>query len=109
MKGPISPRPSLSTFEVIAVQMTRLSSTVPKGDRLESLKSLRDRLAEEIDQCTQARDTAALSNRLMDVLAQIDELDPAKPVEAKVNPIDEVAKRRAARKSSSSNRANPAR
>lgn len=86
-----------------------LGAVVPNGDRLASLKALRDRLAVDIDECESARDVAALSNRLMDVLAQIDELDSAKPVEAKVNPIDEVAKRRAARKSSSSNRANPAR
>lgn len=89
--------------------LSNLGGIVPNNDRLASLKALRDRLAVDIDECESARDVAALSNRLMEVLAQIDELEAANPVKVKANPIDEVAKRRAARKSNTANRTRTAR
>jgi hypothetical protein len=50
-----------------------LTESTTEG-RLGTLKALRDRLAADIDGTTSARDVAPLAQRLMDVLAQIDEL-----------------------------------
>jgi hypothetical protein len=50
-----------------------LAATTETG-RLATLKALRDRLASDLDLCASARDVASLSQRLMDVLVQIDEL-----------------------------------
>lgn len=65
-----------------------LAATAANGDRLATLEALRDRLATEIDTCDSKRDVAALSQRLMDVLAQIEML--RKPSEEKVTPLAEV-------------------
>lgn len=54
----------------------RLADVVAKGDRLESLKALRDYLAAALDDTLSARDQAALSARLTDVLEQIEDLTP---------------------------------
>jgi len=54
-------------------------------------------LARSIEQCESLRDLAALSGRLQSVLAEIDELSSK---EAAGDGIDEIAKRRAARRSS---------
>lgn len=73
-----------------------LRQTAHEGNRRATLEHLRDVLAEQIDNCESARDVAALSNRLTDVLAQIDELaapamgDAGKPASA----VDEFTKRR---------------
>lgn len=72
-----------------------LKDEVGKG-RLEGLVALRDRLASEIDGCESSRYVAALSNRLMEVLEQIAELQTA-TAERPVNALDELAARRAAR------------
>lgn len=52
--------------------------------RLEGLEALRDRLAEEIEETGSARDLAALSRQLTDVMIQIEELTP---VDAEADPI----------------------
>jgi hypothetical protein len=76
-----------------------LSDAAPNG-RLAGLVALRERLANEIDQCDSSRDVAALSIRFMDVLAQIDELNgPAAVSGAPVSPLDELRRKRAERKS----------
>jgi hypothetical protein len=67
-----------------------LSKVVAKGALRPSLEALRDVLAAQIETCDSARDVAALSARLMDVLARLDAM-PA-PVEGTV--LDELAKRR---------------
>lgn len=54
--------------------MSELADVAARGDRLETLRALRDRLAREIDLTASARDVAALSNRLTDVLEQIEDL-----------------------------------
>lgn len=54
--------------------MSELADVAARGDRLETLRALRDRLAREIDLTASARDVAALSNRLTDVLQQIEDL-----------------------------------
>ena len=63
--------------------------------RLEGLIALRDHLARELDACESARDTASLSLRFMDVLAQIDELQAGPtPAAAPKSPLDELMARR---------------
>ncbi len=73
-----------------------ISEAAATGDRIQALTALRDRLAVDLDECRSARDVAALSQRLMDVLAQIETAQAAKP-EAKGTPLDELKKRRAQR------------
>jgi hypothetical protein len=70
-----------------------LTATARAGVRLDTLRALRDRLSEEIDTCDSKRDVAALSQRLMDVLEQIDAAEKAAP-ESKGTPLDELARRR---------------
>jgi len=60
-----------------------LADAASTGDRLRALEALRDRLATDLDQTVSGRDVAALSQRLMDVLAQIDDLaDPEEEKDA---------------------------
>lgn len=68
-----------------------LAAVARAGNRAETLRALRDRLAAELDDCDSKRDVAALSQRLMDVLAQIAEL----PAEKEGTALDELARRRA--------------
>lgn len=59
---------------------------VKTNDRRQALVALRDKIAATIDATESGRDVAALSKRLMEVMAEIDSLpDPEKrddPVEA---------------------------
>lgn len=72
-----------------------LTESAESGDRLATLCDLRDLLARQIQSCDSLRDLAALSGRLQAVLAEIAELEPRK---AEGDGIDEIAKRRAARR-----------
>lgn len=72
-----------------------VSEAVSSGNRLEVLRALRTRLAAEIDSCDSSKDLPALVLRLTDVLAQLD----AAPSDEEVSAADEIAKRRAARRS----------
>jgi len=72
-----------------------ISEAAGSGDRLTILLELRDRLAADLDEATEARDVAPLALRLCDVLAQIDGL----PQSQKVSAADEIAARRAGRRS----------
>jgi hypothetical protein len=72
-----------------------LSAVVAAGSRLDSLRALRDVLARQIESCESPRDLAALTQRLVDVLAAIDELAP--PLPAKGTVLDEVKAKRAER------------
>ena len=69
-----------------------MSSRTPgTGDRRASLVALRDAVAETIDARDSARDIAALSKRLMEVMDEIDALpDP----EAEANPLDAAKRKR---------------
>lgn len=73
-----------------------LSESAPTGDRLKTLHDLRDLLARNIESCESLRDLSPLTGRLQSVLAEIDELTPK---EAAGDGIDEIAKRRSARRS----------
>ena len=58
------------------------------GDRLATLRALRDYLARALDDTDSARDQASLSARLTDVLIQIQELTP--PNEEERDDIDDL-------------------
>ena len=79
----------------------QLADAVRSGSRLVALRVLRDRLAREVDGCRSARDVAALSLRLIDVLEQIEHVERAQP-EPRGTPLDEVARKRAGRKAAGS-------
>lgn len=76
-----------------------------EGDRLETLRVLRDRLAAEIHNSMSARDTAALAKQLCDVLAQIDALAGGRAVSAEDSTFDELTRRRAGRRTRAPSRA----
>lgn len=77
-----------------------LAGVAKEGNKLGTLRALRDRLATDLDECDSARDVAALSQRLMDVLAQIEAAEKAQP-EAKGTTRDDVARKRAQREAAS--------
>lgn len=54
--------------------MKKMIDVAPKGNELETLKVLRDRLAAAIDETDSARDIAALSRQMTDVLERIEEV-----------------------------------
>ena len=77
-----------------------LASKALSGDRLETLKALRDELAKRIDRPrTAARDVAALARQLTEVLTQIESANRKQAAKAKGTATDELAARRAARQS----------
>lgn len=69
-----------------------LSNVAESGNRLKTLESLRNTLAIRIEKSESARDVAALSGQLTQVLKQIEELD--KSAGAKMSKVDELASRR---------------
>jgi hypothetical protein len=84
-----------------------LEQTVVQGDRLESLRALRDVLARAMDSSDSGRDIAALANRLTDVLQQIEVAEKASaPV--KGTPLDELRAKRSRRGAGAGVRARPA-
>ena len=74
--------------------MTDLSA-VTSGDFLAGLEATRDAIVADLDACESMRDKAALYNRLESVMKLIKE---AKPVKQEGDAVDEIAKRRAARR-----------
>jgi hypothetical protein len=70
-----------------------IAEAASTGERLKALGALRDRLAVDLDECGSARDVAALSQRLMDVLKQIDELGGGVQVKRKETGLSEFEKR----------------
>lgn len=78
--------------------MPTLREIAATGDRLATLTAVRQALAASIDSCDSARDMPALTRQLAAVLEQIAVLSPSKKVDA----VDEIAKRRTSRRSSTS-------
>jgi hypothetical protein len=78
-----------------------LLESAASGDHLATLRDLRDHLAEALIDCDSKRDVAALAGRLQAVLDQISALEPKEPAG---DGIDEIARRRAARRSSTAAR-----
>lgn len=70
-----------------------LTDAAAGGDYRETLVALRDELAAAIEGTDSARDMAALSARLLDVLKELNE----QPGEVETSPADEIAARHAAR------------
>ena len=68
--------------------MVSLEHIAKSGDRLYTLRALRDYLARALDDTDSARDQASLSARLTDVLIQIQELTP--PNEEERDDIDDL-------------------
>jgi uncharacterized protein HemX len=81
----VSSSPSRSLAEVVAA-----------GETLASLEAMRDQIAADLQSCESMRDKAALYLRLDGALKSIDELRPAT---VKGDAVDEIAARRAARRS----------
>ena len=57
--------------------MQSLTEAAKTGNRRETLEALRDKLAYTIENTESGRDVAALSRRLMDVIAELDALPDA--------------------------------
>jgi hypothetical protein len=74
-----------------------LEQTVVSGDYRASLTALRDFLARELDDCDSKRDAATLAARLQAVLADIEAI----PKKSEVSAADEIAARRASRRTGS--------
>lgn len=71
-----------------------VATAAASGDRAATLRALRDKIAESIDSTRSARDVAALSNRLLDVLDALAALGERTD---ETTPLDELRRRRAER------------
>jgi hypothetical protein len=59
------------------------------GDRRALLVAMRDRIADEIDSsATSARDLAALTRRLLEIVAEVNEMDKGSKGDAVANAVD---------------------
>lgn len=65
-----------------------IAETAKEGDRLETLYSLRDKLAEAIDATTNGHDISALTNQIMSVLKEIAELEKRQGSKKKQSALD---------------------
>lgn len=72
-------------------------SPVNEGSQLDGLLAVRAAIVSDLEACESMRDKAALYLRLSNVMERIEEI---KPVERKGDAVDEIAKRRAARRAS---------
>ena len=58
--------------------MGQLVEAAKSGDKRQTLLALRDKLAETIENCESGRDMAANTKRLMEVMAELEQIpDPA--------------------------------
>lgn len=78
--------------------MTDLSP-VCSGDELAALEAVRNAIVSDLEDCESMRDRTALYKQLQDVLKRISDV---KPAEQKGDAVDEIAARRAARRSGGS-------
>lgn len=67
--------------------MATLASAARSGDKLSTLKKLRDQIAMSIQDSDSGRDIAALSKRLMEVM---DEIERLQPPPKKMTPLDKA-------------------
>lgn len=64
--------------------MTNLVDAAKSGDKRATLIALRDKLAETIQNCESGRDMASNSKRLMEVMAELEQMpDPTAKKESK--------------------------
>jgi hypothetical protein len=73
-----------------------VAETAQKGDRKATLIALRDRLAEEIDQCVDGAELSSLALRLQRTLEQIEDMGGERPEENDALAARRDAKLRAA-------------
>lgn len=85
--------------------MPSLSEVSPSGNRLDTLRALRDELARWMDETDSARDRAALSLRFVGVLEQIEQIEHATAPAQGGTGLDELNARRAARQSGAARQA----
>lgn len=78
--------------------MTDLSPVL-SGDELAALEAVRNAIVADLDACESMRDRTALYKQLQDVLKRISDV---KPAEQRGDAVDEIAARRAARRSGGS-------
>ncbi len=71
----------------------KLAQIADKGDNLETLKQLRHKLAETIDESKSGRDISSLARQLQLVMAQISELEEEKRLESEDTILDIVRAR----------------
>lgn len=82
-----------------------MSEGMTSGDYLKALEATRDAIVADLDECESMRDRAALYNRLESVLGSIKD---ARPKEVASDAVDEITRRRAARRASPAARASRA-
>lgn len=75
--------------------MPSFFEAVSGSDQLAALRAVRDQITRDLEACEAMRDKAALYLRLTDVLDKIQALQPP---EKKGDAVDEIAARRAARR-----------
>ena len=68
-------------------------TTVKSGDRLKSLISLRNLLAERLQNAGSSRDIASISRRLMQCIEEIDALQQKKTADESSRSLDEMRNR----------------
>jgi len=68
-------------------------TTVKSGDRLKSLISLRNLLAERLQNAGSSRDIASISRRLMQCIEEIDALQQKKTADESSRSLDEIRNR----------------
>lgn len=72
----------------------KLAQIADKGDNLETLKQLRHKLAETIDESKSGRDISSLARQLQLVMAQISALEEEKRLESTDTILDIVRARK---------------
>jgi hypothetical protein len=77
------------------LNVTNLVEAAKSGDKRATLIALRDKLAQTIQECDSGRDMASNSKRLMEVMAELEQMpDPEAKKESK---HDRLKKKREAR------------
>lgn len=80
-----------------SLHSSSLSDIARAGQTLATLEALRDAIVADLSACESMRDKAALYLRLSDTLKSIDAI---RPPDVKGDAVDEIAARRAARRTS---------
>lgn len=75
--------------------MANLVEAAKSGDKRATLIALRDKLAQTIQECDSGRDMASNSKRLMEVMAELEQMPD--PEDKKVSKHDRLKKKRETR------------
>ena len=82
----------------MAKRTPKLERIAKKGEELEILRALRQKLAATIDESNSGRDIAALSRQLQIVIARIRELEFMAKMEAEDKDLEAIIRRHAAQR-----------